>query len=256
MHKQENLKKRLLASAEQHLKMSLYSKDNTGLYKYTHTSTFSCGLKGSQSPHAVQLGHVSPKTTFCKWKHCPVPVHPFTKLKHYILWDSSGTWREALWWTWSRSLNDQLAGKWFLFLSQLTFILMSLTLFSGSLSKYNPLSATSWFNLLDKELKQYASHIKYDTNPTCMKTLNQRVNVIRKQIRPLIVIAELLLSVAFPVSSMLCWILSFNSKVVQKKKKKLHKWFRFTLTWPKICLCNFWCLNMNHKAETTGKCWL
>lgn len=145
-----------------------------------------------------------------------MPVHPFTKWKHYILWDSSGTWREALWWTWRRSLNEQLAGKRFLFLSQLTFSLMSVTLFSGSFSKRNPVSATSWFNLLNKELKQYASHTKYDTNPTCMKTLNQRVNVVRKQIRPLIVVAGLLLSVAFPVFSMLCWILSFNSKVVQK----------------------------------------
>lgn len=102
-------------------------------HTHTHTSTFSCGLRGSQSPHAVQLGRISPKTTFCKWKHCPVPIHPFTKLKHYILWDSSGTRREALWLTWSRSLNDQLAGKWLLFLSQLTFILMSITFFPGSL---------------------------------------------------------------------------------------------------------------------------
>lgn len=130
-----HLKKKLLTGAEQHPKLSLYSKNNTGLYTHTHTYTFtfSCGLRGSQSPHAVQLGHISPKTTFCKWKHCPVPIHPFTKLKHYILWDSSGTRREALWLTWSRSLNDQLAGKWLLFLSQLTFILMSITFFPGSL---------------------------------------------------------------------------------------------------------------------------
>lgn len=62
----------------------------------------------------------------------------------------------------------------------------------------------------------------------------------RKQIRPIIVVG-LLLSVAFPVFSMLSWI----HAVCQKNK--LHKWFRFTLTWPKICLFNCWCLNMNHK---------
>lgn len=75
MHKQENLKKRLLASAEQHPKMSLYSKNNTGSYNHTRPR-FLAASKGhspltpsSEDMYPLKQPFVNGSTVLCQFIH-------------------------------------------------------------------------------------------------------------------------------------------------------------------------------------------